>query len=171
MDSYIYCFVFSISMTSFLRDDIGYLNSRHYAMSLIRYPNGSYKTNDIDFVSFENERFLFGECKQFVNGKNEIWIDYTKFNMLKLLAKKIEQTSRKIFLVGTDSYDLTRPTDTLRQTTLDDVLRGETPYQTCSGNIIIQKEDMIPFDRQAFSELGNQLLKNPWKSITFAHLR
>ena len=158
-------------MASILRDDIGYLNSRHYAMSLIRYPNGSYKTNDIDFVSFENERFLFGECKQFVNGKNELWLDNTKVNMLKLLGKKIEQTSRKIFLTGTDSYDLTRPTDILWQTTLDSVLRRETPAQTCCGNIIIQKEDMIPITREAFSELGNQLLKNPWKSITFDHLR
>ena len=158
-------------MATYLRDDIGYLNSRQYAMSLIRYPNGSYKTNDIDFVSFENERFLFGECKQFVNGKSEIWIDYTKFNMLKLLAQKIEKTSRKIWLVGTDSYDLTKPTDELRAITFDDVLRGGTPYQTCAGNIIIQKEAMIPYDREAFSELGNQLLKNPWKSITFDHLR
>ena len=157
-------------MATYLRDDIGYLNSRQYAMSLIRYPNGSYKTNDIDFVSFENERFLFGECKQFVNGKNELWLDNTKVNMLKLLGKKIEQTSRKIFLVGTDSYDLTKPTDTLRATTLDDVLRGGTPYQTCAGNIIIQKEDMIPYNREGFSELGNQLLKNPWKSITFDYL-
>ena len=68
-------------MTSFLRDDIGYLNSRQYAMSLIRYPNGSYKTNDIDFVSFENERLLIGECKQFVKGKNEIWFDNTKIKL------------------------------------------------------------------------------------------
>ena len=157
-------------MATYLRDDIGYLNSRQYAMSLIRYPNGSHKTNDIDFVSFENERFLFGECKQFVNGKNELWLDNTKVNMLKLLGKKIEQTSRKIFLTGTDSYDLTKPTDILWQTTLDDVLRGGTPYQTCGGNIIIQKEDMIPITREAFSELGNQLLKNPWKSITFDYL-
>ena len=157
-------------MASILRDDIGYLNSRHYAMSLIQYPNGNYKTNDIDFVSFENERFLFGECKHFVTGKNEIWIDNTKFHMLKLLNSKIEQTSRKIFLTGTDSYDLTRPTDILWQTTLDDVLRGGTPYQTCGGNIIIQKEDMIPITREAFSELGNRLLKNPWKSITFDYL-
>ena len=75
-------------MASILRDDIGYLNSRHYAMSLIQYPNGNYKTNDIDFVSFENERFLFGECKQFVKGKNEIWIDNTKLNMLEQLRKQ-----------------------------------------------------------------------------------
>ena len=159
-------------MTNTLNDEIAYLNSREYAMGLIQYPDGNNATNDIDFVStsFKNEVLLFGECKQFVNGKNEIWIDRTKWYMLKLLASKIKQTSRKIFLVGTNNYSLARPTDILWQTTLDSVLRRETPAQTCCGNIIIQKEDMIPTTREAFSELANQLLRHPIKSITFHNL-
>ena len=60
-------------MTNTLNDEIAYLNSREYAMGLIQYPDGNNATNDIDFVStsFKNEVLLFGECKQFVNGKKK----------------------------------------------------------------------------------------------------
>ena len=161
-------------MTTFLRDDLGYLNSRYYAMSSILYPDGRPRANDIDFVSFKNDFIELGECKLFVCGKNELWVDSTKFDMLKLLAKKIEKTSRKIFFVGTDSYNLTRPTDMMRFTTLDSVLSGETPSRTSSGNIIIEKDDMIKSTREGFSELSNGLLDHyggKIKSLTFKHLR
>ena len=161
-------------MTTFLRDDFGYLNSRRYAMTSIQYPDGRPRTNDIDFVSFKNDFIELGECKLFVCGKNEMWIDSTKFNMLKLLANQIKKINRKIFFVGTESYSLTRPTDMMYFTTLDSVLSGETPSQTCSGNIIIEKDDMIKSNREGFSELCNGLLDHfghNIRSLTFEHLR
>ena len=121
-------------MTGFLNDDYGYLNSRRYAMTSIQYPDGRPRTNDIDFVSFKNNFIELGECKLFVCGKNEMWVDSTKFNMLKLLGKTIDKLNRKIFFVGTESYSLTKPTDMMYFTTLDSVLSGETPSKTCSGN-------------------------------------
>ena len=145
-------------MTSFLRDDIGYLGSRYYSMSLIEYPNGNHRTNDIDFVSVKNNYLLFGETKMFIPGKDEIWIDYTKFSMLKQLAEQLDKSRRKIFLVGTDSYDLTSPTDKLWAITIDSVLSDETPSLTPSGNIVIHKDNMIPYTREEFSDLGNRLL-------------
>ena len=161
-------------MTTFLRDDLGYLNSRRYAMTSIQYTDGRPRTNDIDFVSFKNDFIELGECKLFVCGKNEMWIDSTKFNMLKLLANQIKKINRKIFFVGTESYSLTRPTDMMYFTTLDSVLSGETPSQTCSGNIIIEKDDMIKSNREGFSELCNGLLDHfgrNIRSLTFEHLR
>ena len=161
-------------MTTFLRDDLGYLNSRRYAMTSIQYTDGRPRTNDIDFVSFKNDFIELGECKLFVCGKNEMWIDSTKFNMLKLLANQIKKINRKIFFVGTESYSLTRPTDMMYFTTLDSVLSGETPSQTCSGNIIIEKDDMIKSSREGFSELANGLLDHfgrNIRSLTFEHLR
>ena len=161
-------------MTTFLRDDLGYLNSRYYAMSSINYPDGRQRTNDIDFVSFKNNFIELGECKLFVAGKSEMWIDATKFNMLKLLANQIKKINRKIFFVCTESYNLTRPTDMMHFTTLDSVLSGETPSKTCSGNIIIEKDNMIKATREGFSELCNGLLDHFGHSITsmtFKHLR
>ena len=161
-------------MTSFLNDDYGYLNSRRYAMTSIQYPDGRPRTNDIDFVSFKNDFIELGECKLFVAGKSEMWIDATKFNMLKLLANQIKKINRKIFFVGTESYNLTSPTDMMHFTTLDSVLSGETPSKTCSGNIIIEKDDMIKSTREGFSELSNGLLEHyggKIKSLTFEHLR
>ena len=161
-------------MTSFLRDDLGYLNSRYYAVSSIRTKDGRAAAGDIDLVSasFKNNGLIFGEFKQFVNGKNEVWIDSTKMHMLKLLATNIEPQNRKIFIGGTDDYSLTRPTDTMWVTTLDSLLSHETESQTCGGNIIIQREDMIPFTREAFSELGMKLLNhNCINSLTFEHLK
>ena len=161
-------------MTTYLRDDLGYLNSRHYAVSSILYDDGRPAAGDIDLVSasFKNNGLIFGEFKQFVNGKNEVWIDSTKMHMLKLLATNIEPRNRKIFIVGTDDYSLTRPKDLMWVTTLDSLLSHETESQTCGGNIIIQKEHMIPFTREAFSELGMKLLNhNCINSLTFEHLR
>ena len=161
-------------MTGFLNDDYGYLNSRRYAMSSINYPDGRQRTNDIDFVSFKNNFIELGECKLFVAGKSEMWIDATKFNMLKLLANQIKKINRKIFFVGTESYNLTSPTDMMHFTTLDSVLSGETPSKTCSGNIIIEKDNMIPSTREGFSELCNGLLDHfgcNIRSLTFQHLR
>jgi len=161
-------------MTTFLRDDLGYLNSRRYAMTSIQYTDGRPRTNDIDFVSFKNDFIELGECKLFVCGKNEMWIDSTKFNMLKLLANQIKKINRKIFFVGTESYSLTSPTDMMYFTTLDSVLSGETPSKTCSGNIIIEKDDMIKSSREGFSELANGLLDHfgrNIRSLTFEHLR
>ena len=161
-------------MTSFLNDDYGYLNSRRYAMSSIIYPDGRPRTNDIDFVSFKNNFIELGECKLFVAGKSEMWIDATKFNILKLLANQIKKINRKIFFVGTESYSLTKPTDMMYFTTLDSVLSGETSSKTCSGNIIIEKDNMIPATREGFSELCNGLLDHfgrNIKSLTFEHLR
>ena len=161
-------------MTTFLRDDFGYLNSRRYAMTSIQYPDGRPRTNDIDFVSFKNDFVELGECKLFVSGKSEMWSDSTKFNMLKLLANQIKKINRKIFFVGTESYNLTRPTDMMHFTTLDSVLSGETPSKTCSGNIIIEKDNMIKATREGFSELCNGLLDHfghNITSMTFKHLR
>jgi len=160
-------------MASFLRDDMGYLNSRVYAMSLIQYKDGRPRANDIDFISFKNDFVIIGECKLFVHGKNELWIDPTKYNMFKILAKGIQKNNRKIFYVGTNSYDSTRANDLVWAITHDSVASGETPHETCSGSIILQKEDMIPYTREAFSELGNHLLDhygNKIKSVTFERL-
>ena len=145
-------------MTSFLRDDLGYLGSRYYSMSLIQYPDGNHRTNDIDFVSVKNNYLLIGEVKMFISGKDEIWIDYTKLSMLKQFGEQIKESNRKIFLVGTDSYALTAPTDKLWYTTLDSVLKGETPSLTLDGNIVLHKDNMIKATREGFSELGNRLL-------------
>ena len=161
-------------MTTYLRDDLGYLNSRHYAVSSILYDDGRPAAGDIDLVSasFKNNGLIFGEFKHFVNGKNELWLDNTKIHMLKLLATNIEQRNRKIFISGSENYSLTRPTDIMYVTTLDSLLSHETPFQNSSGNIIIQKEDMIPFTREAFSELCMKLLNhNCVNSLTFEHLR
>jgi len=145
-------------MTSFLRDDLGYLGSRYYSMSLIQYPDGNHRTNDIDFVSVKNNYLQFGEVKMFIPSKDEIWIDYTKFSMLKQLAEQIKESNRKIFLVGTDNYALTAPTDKLWYATLDSVLKRETPSLTLDGNIVLHKDNMIKATREGFSELGNRLL-------------
>ena len=161
-------------MTTFLRDDLGYLNSRQYAMSLIQYPDGRPRANDIDFISFKNDFIILGECKNFVCGKNEFWIDPTKYSMFNALADIIQKDNRKIFYVGTDSYGCTKPTDLVWAITHDSVASGETPSTTCSGSIILQKENMIPYTREAFSELGNHLLDhfgNKIKSVTFKILR
>ena len=161
-------------MTTFLRDDFGYWNSSRYAMTSIQYPDGRPRTNDIDFVSFKNDFVELGECKLFVSGKSEMWIDSTKFNMLKLLANQIKKINRKIFFVGTESYNLTSPTDMMHFTTHDSVLSGETPSKTCSGNIIIEKDNMIRATREGFSELCNGLLDHFGRdigSLTFQHLR
>ena len=161
-------------MTTYLRDDLGYLNSRHYAVSSILYDDGRPAAGDIDLVSasFKNNGLIFGEFKQFVNGKNEVWIDSTKMHMLKLLATNIEPRNRKIFIAGTDDYSLTRPKDVMWITTLDSLLSHETESQTCGGNTIIQKEAMIPYEREAFSVQGIELLNhNCINSLTFEHLR
>ncbi|NWK05698.1 hypothetical protein HX833_06425 [Marine Group I thaumarchaeote] len=143
-------------------------------MTSIQYPDGRPRTNDIDFVSFKNDFIELGECKQFVAGKSEMWLDSTKIAMLKLFGKIIGKFNRKIFLTGTDSYSLTRPTDFMYFTTLDSVLSGETPSKTCSGNIIIEKDNMIKSTREGFSELCNGLLDHFGRdigSLTFKHLR
>ena len=67
---------------------------RKTAMSSIIYPDGRPRTNDIDFVSFKNNFIELGECKLFVAGKSEMWIDATKFNILKLLANQIKKINR-----------------------------------------------------------------------------
>ena len=141
-------------------------------MSLIQYPDGRPMTNDIDFVSFFHDYLVLGECKQFVNGKNEIWIDPTKWKMLNLFGKLIEPTHRKILFTATPDYSLQRSSDELWFQTLDSLLKDPHQYQTCSGSIIIQKEDMIPATREGFSELGNNLLKHYGiKSMTFKNER
>ena len=141
-------------------------------MSLIQYPDGRPMTNDIDFASFYHNYLVLGECKQFVNGKNEIWIDPTKLKMLRLLGNLIEPTHRKIFFVGTDDYSLQKPGDDLWFQTLDSLLSEQVPYETCSGSIVIQKEDMIPGTREGFSALGNGVLKHYGiKSMTFKNER
>ena len=145
-------------MTSFLHDDLGYLGSRYYSMSLIEYPNGNHRTNDIDFVSVKNDYLLFGETKMFIPGKDELWIDGMKWQVLKNLAEKIKESERKIFLVGTNNYHLTRPNDKLWFTTIDSVLKGETPSLTPGGNIVLHKDNMQEITREEFSELGNRLL-------------
>ena len=145
-------------MTSFLRDDIGYLGSRYYSMSLIEYPNGNHRTNDIDFVSVKNNYLLFGETKMFIPGKDELWIDGMKMQVLTALADKIKESERKIFLVGTNNYGLTSPDDKLWFTTIDSVLSGETPSLTPGGNIVLHKDNMVKITREEFSDLGNRLL-------------
>ena len=145
-------------MTSYLRDDLGYLGSRYYSMSLIEYPNGNHRTNDIDFVSVKNNYLLFGETKMFIPGKDELWIDGMKMQVLTALADKIKESERKIFLVGTNNYGLTRPDDKLWFTTIDSVLNGETPSLTPGGNIVLHKDNMDKITREEFSDLGNRLL-------------
>ena len=145
-------------MTSYLRDDLGYLGSRCYSMGLIEYPNGNNRTNDIDFVSVKNNYLLFGETKMFIPGKDEIWIDGMKWQVLTAMAKKIKESERKIFLVGTNNYQLTRPDDRLWFTTVDSVLSGETPSLTPNGNIVLHKDNMIGSTKAEFSNLGNRLL-------------
>ena len=74
-------------MTTYLRDDLGYLNSRHYAVSSILYDDGRPAAGDIDLVSasFKNDGLLFGEFKHFITGKNEVWIGFHMINRNFLL--------------------------------------------------------------------------------------
>lgn len=128
-----------------------FLESGIYNGSLWKYPKGSVMGSDLDQIAEKNGYFLIAESKKF-DWCEQVTLPFGQIHMLRHLNKALPK--RKIFIVGTNSYNAVNDEDPIWFRTLDEEGLGDF------GNteLILQKSQMIKTTKQEFNKIANRLV-------------
>ena len=129
-----------------------FLESAIYNGSLWKYPKGTVMGSDLDQFAEKNGYFLIAESKQF--WFEQIIIPFGQIHMLRHLNNSLPK--RKIFIIGTDSYNAVNDEDSIWFRTLDEENFGD--FGDFGNSLILQKSQMIKTTKQEFNRIANRLV-------------
>ena len=128
-----------------------FVQSAQYNGSLWKYPSGSMMGSDIDQIAEKNGYFLIAESKRF-DWDEKVTLPFGQIHMLRHLNDALSK--RKIFIIGTNSYNATKEDDSIWYRTLDEGGLGAFD----NASLTLQKSQMIKTTKQEFNKIANRLV-------------